>query len=87
MQLSRRAISRAHPELCDEELDLAFVAHHYGEKLADSLRSYLNQRHKDEGKNNQLKAVVVPVELWKQLFLKDDASSESSISQIIFERP
>lgn len=53
MQLSRRAISRAHPELCNEELDLAFVAHHYGKKLADSLRSYLNQKHKDEGKNNQ----------------------------------
>lgn len=27
-------------------------------------------------KNGQLKAVVIPIELWKQLFLKDDASAE-----------
>ena len=27
-------------------------------------------------KNGQLKAVVIPIELWKQLFLKDDASVE-----------
>ncbi|MFQ6041812.1 MAG: hypothetical protein ACE5PV_13220 [Candidatus Poribacteria bacterium] len=27
-------------------------------------------------KTGQLKAVVVPIELWKQLFLKDDASVE-----------
>jgi hypothetical protein len=27
-------------------------------------------------KSGQLKAVVVPVELWKQLFLRDDASFE-----------
>jgi len=27
-------------------------------------------------KSGQLKAVVVPIELWKQLFLKDDASVE-----------
>lgn len=33
-----------------KEVGLAFVAHHYGEKLADSLRGYLNQKHNDEGK-------------------------------------
>ena len=27
-------------------------------------------------KSGQLKAIVVPIELWKQLFLKDDASTE-----------
>jgi len=27
-------------------------------------------------KSGQLKAVVVPIELWKQLFLKDDVSVE-----------
>jgi len=27
-------------------------------------------------RNGQLKAVVIPIELWKQLFLKDDVSSE-----------
>jgi hypothetical protein len=27
-------------------------------------------------KNGQLKAVVIPVELWKQLLLEDDASAE-----------
>jgi hypothetical protein len=27
-------------------------------------------------KNGQLKAVVIPVELWEQLFLKNDASAE-----------
>ncbi len=27
-------------------------------------------------KSGQLKAIVVPIELWKQLFLKDDASVE-----------
>jgi hypothetical protein len=47
IQLSRRAISRAHPGLCEEELGLAFVAYHYGEKLADSLRGYLNKKHNE----------------------------------------
>jgi hypothetical protein len=27
-------------------------------------------------KDGQLKAVVIPIELWKQLFLPDDASAE-----------
>ncbi|MCP4605075.1 MAG: hypothetical protein GY847_31885 [Proteobacteria bacterium] len=27
-------------------------------------------------KSGQLKAIVIPVELWKQLFLRDDASVE-----------
>jgi len=27
-------------------------------------------------KSGQLKAVVIPIELWKQLFLQDDASAE-----------
>jgi hypothetical protein len=27
-------------------------------------------------KNGQLRAVVIPIELWKRLFLEDDASAE-----------
>jgi hypothetical protein len=27
-------------------------------------------------KNGQLKGVVVPIELWKQLFIEDDASAK-----------
>lgn len=42
--LSRRAISRANPDANDEQLDLLFVSHHYGPKLADLLRKYLKQR-------------------------------------------
>ncbi len=44
IQLSRRAIARANPDLSERELDLLFVAHHYGAALADALRDYLNQR-------------------------------------------
>ena len=46
IRLSRRAIARAHPEWNQQEVDIAFVALHYGEKLADALRNYLEQgRH------------------------------------------
>ncbi|MHC4221072.1 MAG: hypothetical protein ACYST9_01510 [Planctomycetota bacterium] len=42
--LSRRAIQRANPSLSKREVDLAFVANHYGEKLAQQLREYIEQR-------------------------------------------
>lgn len=42
--LSRRAIKRAKPSLSERELDIAFVANHYGEALAKRLRSYLERR-------------------------------------------
>jgi hypothetical protein len=41
IQLSRRAISRANPELNDKELNLLFIAYHYGDNLADRLDKYL----------------------------------------------
>ena len=43
--LSRRAIKRANPFLSERELDIAFVANHYGEELAERLRLYLEHRH------------------------------------------
>ncbi len=42
--LSRRAIQRANPSMSQREVDLAFVAIHYGEDLADRLASYLENR-------------------------------------------
>lgn len=41
MYLSRRAIQRTKPTLSEREVDLAFVANHYGEKLAERLRLYM----------------------------------------------
>ena len=42
--LSRRAIRRANPLLTQQELNLAFVANHYGKNLAGRLRSYMERR-------------------------------------------
>lgn len=44
MYLSRRAIRRAKPFLTEREVDLAFVANHYGEKIAECLRSYMERK-------------------------------------------
>ena len=44
IQLSRRAILRCNPELSEQELNLAFVVHHYGNDLADRLRKYLEEK-------------------------------------------
>lgn len=41
--LSRRAIKRANPGLSQRELDLKFVAVHYGEELATRLGKYLRE--------------------------------------------
>jgi hypothetical protein len=41
--LSRRAILRANPGFSETDRDLAFVAHLYGTKLAQSLRGYLDR--------------------------------------------
>jgi hypothetical protein len=43
MFLSRRAIQRANPSFSRRQLDLAFVAHHYGQNLAERLRLYLER--------------------------------------------
>ncbi len=45
--LSRRAIRRANPGLSRRELDLKFVAYHYGQPLADRLREYLETRSRE----------------------------------------
>jgi hypothetical protein len=42
--LSRRAIKRAKPFLSERELDIAFIANHYGEELAERLRLYLEHK-------------------------------------------
>jgi len=44
MYLSRRAMRRAKPFLTEREVDLAFVANHYGEKIAECLRSYMERK-------------------------------------------
>ncbi len=44
MMLSRRAIQRANPDLNETEVDLKFVAYHYGEDLANRVREYLEKR-------------------------------------------
>jgi hypothetical protein len=42
--LSRRAITRANPDLDKNELTLKFISYHYGEKLANSLREFMDNR-------------------------------------------
>ena len=42
--LSRRAIRRARPSLSEREVNIAFVANHYGEELAVRLRMYLERQ-------------------------------------------
>jgi len=44
LQLSRRAIQRANPTYTQQELNLTFVAYHYGAELAARLERYLEQR-------------------------------------------
>jgi hypothetical protein len=44
MMLSRRAIQRANPDLDETEIDIKFVAYHYGEDLANRLREYLSRQ-------------------------------------------
>lgn len=44
IQLSRRAILRANPKLTEQELNLVFVAHYYGNELAERLREYVNRK-------------------------------------------
>ncbi|HLG31754.1 MAG TPA: hypothetical protein VI362_01845 [Ignavibacteriaceae bacterium] len=44
LKLSKRAISRANPDLSEDEKNLLFIKYHYGKELADKLRKYLDQR-------------------------------------------
>ena len=44
MYLARRAIRRANPSMSEREVDLAFVENHYGKKLAERLRQYMESK-------------------------------------------
>ena len=44
MYLSRRAIQRTNSSLSEREVDLAFVANHYGQDLAERLRLYMEHK-------------------------------------------
>lgn len=41
--LARRAIQRTNPSLSEREINITFVANHYGDKLAERLRSYIER--------------------------------------------
>lgn len=41
LKLSRRAIARANQNLSEEQIDILFVAHHYGNQIAQNLKKYL----------------------------------------------
>jgi hypothetical protein len=43
INLSKRAIARANPELSEDERNLLFVEYHYGVELANKSKEYLNQ--------------------------------------------
>jgi len=44
INLSKRAIARANPELSEDEKNILFVRLHYGNELADKLRKYLKHK-------------------------------------------
>jgi len=44
INLSKRAISRANPDLNEDEKNILFVEYHYGVELDSKLRKYLDQR-------------------------------------------
>ena len=48
MQLSKRAISRANKNLSEEQINILFVAYHYGEDLAHGLKDYLDKLSNDK---------------------------------------
>ena len=47
INLSKRTIYRANPGKSKSELDLIFVRLHYGNELADKLKLFLQNKHKD----------------------------------------
>ncbi len=42
--LSRRSIQRTNPSLSEHQVNIAFVEKHYGEKLAERLRLYMERK-------------------------------------------
>ncbi len=47
IKLSRRAIRRANPTYSQLDVELAFVAYHYGAELAERVRQYLGRMDHD----------------------------------------
>lgn len=43
VQLSKRAIRRANPDLNAKECDLLFVSYHYGSSIAEKLKKFLER--------------------------------------------
>jgi len=43
LKLSKRAISRANPDISEQEKNILFVKYHYGAELANKLRLFLNE--------------------------------------------
>ena len=48
IQLSKRAIARANNGLSERQVDVLFVAYHYGEDLASNLEKYLSRNEPHE---------------------------------------
>ena len=48
IQLSRRAIARVNSELSERQIDIRFVAYHYGEELASNLEKYFSRDESHE---------------------------------------
>jgi hypothetical protein len=48
INLSKRTIARANPELNEDERNLLFVEYHYGVELANKLRSFQEQNALNE---------------------------------------
>ncbi len=44
IQLSKRAIARANPNLDDKQINLLFITYQYGKDLAARVAEYLNRR-------------------------------------------
>jgi len=64
IQLSRRAISRANPGLSEPEINLIFVAYHYGDELANCLRAYMEKNMK---KPDTVAALELVIEVFENL--------------------
>ena len=48
VQLSKRAIARANKDLSSRQVDIRFVAYHYGEDLASKLEKYFSRNEPHE---------------------------------------
>jgi hypothetical protein len=48
LNLSKRAIAVANPTKSKPELDLLFVEYHYGIKLANLVKNYIQKRNEDK---------------------------------------